>query len=78
MTASPGSEGSTPRRVFDAPTMAVLSEALRLRIAAGLGDTTTVHASVRRLHQLTSAFPRKENSNATQHTDRNKLSHRTA
>lgn len=71
MTAALDPHSLTPRRVFDATTMAVLNEALRLRIAAGLGDLTTVHASVRRLHRLTATFPRKETSNATEHPARN-------
>lgn len=53
------------RTTDDGRTMAVLSEAVRLRVAANLDDHDTVADSVRRLHRLTATFPRLEYRHAS-------------
>lgn len=52
------------RRRLDDRSHAVLDEALRLRIAATLGDAEVMADALRRLARLCATFPRLEQTHA--------------
>jgi hypothetical protein len=52
------------RRAADTASMEVLNTALRLRIAADLGELSEARLALRRLDRLVASFPRLENTRA--------------